>query len=151
MRGNNWKDVLELVGIAGIIGSLVLVAYELRQNTAIATAQAAFEINTSLDGAYRSRAQDPVLAQLIKSGHEAPESLNDLEREQFFTWLRADINTSEALWFYYDNGLIAEDDFDGYRSSICSRLITKGGREWWQVEAIYYASGFREAVQVWCY
>ena len=148
---DKWKGILELLGIAGIIASLVLVAYELRQNTAIATAQAAFQVNTSLDSAYRARAQDPSLAQLIKTGHDNPDSLNDIEREQFFTWLRADINTSEALWFYYNNGLIAEEDFDGFRFSICSRLITEGGRAYWAVEADFFASGFREAVKEWCF
>ena len=151
MTRDKWKDALELVGILGIVGSLVLVAYELRQNTATARAQATFLVNTSLDSAYRARAQNSTLAQLIKDGHDAPETLTDVEREQFFAWLRADLNSSEALWFFYQNGLIAEEDFDGYRFSICSRLITDGGREYWAVEADFFASGFREVIDEWCF
>jgi len=36
MKFANWKDSLELVGIAAIVVSLVFVGYELRQSTAIA-------------------------------------------------------------------------------------------------------------------
>ena len=151
MTRGKLKDVLELVGIAGIIGSLVLVAYELRQNTRIATGQATFLVNTSLDNAYRARAQDPTLAELIEKGDDAPQTLSDVERAQFFTWRRADLNTSEALWFFYENGLIAEENFDGYKFSICSRLITPGGREYWAEEASFFASGFREVVDEWCF
>ena len=40
MKFANWKDSLELVGIAAIVVSLVFVGYELRQNTAIARSDA---------------------------------------------------------------------------------------------------------------
>ena len=53
MNQEKWKDTLELVGIVAIIGSLILVAFELRQSTAVATAQATFGINTVLDPSYR--------------------------------------------------------------------------------------------------
>ncbi len=151
MKNIDLGQMIQILANVGVIAGIVFLGYEMRQNTATATAQAAFQINTSLDSAYRARAQDPNLAQLIKTGHDDPESLNDIEREQFYTWLRADINTSEALWFYFRNGLIAEEDFDGFRFSICSRLITEGGRAYWAVEADFFASGFREAVKEWCF
>ncbi len=151
MTRDKWKDVLEFVGIIGIIASLVMVAYELRLTNGIATAQAVFQLNTSLENAYRARAQNPELALLIIDGHANPESLTDLEREQFFIWLRADINTTEALWFYYDYGLLPERDFDGFRFSACSRLITNGGRSYWEEEADFFATGFREAIEEWCF
>jgi len=39
MKSTNWKDIAELVGIVAIVLSLVLVAYELRQNTTVMRAQ----------------------------------------------------------------------------------------------------------------
>ena len=151
MRSSNWKDVAELAGIAAIVASLILVAYELRQATAQSAAEAIYLSNVGLDSAYRARAQDPVLAQLIIDSHANPSSLNDLEREQFAAWLRADLNIAEATWVYYENGLFPEWAFDGTKAGICSRLVTEGGRQYWEDQGQYFASRFRERIDEWCF
>jgi len=110
-----------------------------------------FELNSSFDASYRARAQDPVLAQLIKDGHDNPDELTELERNQFSAWLRADMNNAEAAWVYYKNGLIAEDTFDGSIAGICSRVITKGGQQYWEDENKYFAAKFRERIDEWCF
>ena len=124
---------------------------ELRQNTDIAQANALFQLSAALDDSYRMRAQDPVLAQLIRDGHDDKETLTDLEREQFASWLRADINHLEAIWTYYDLDLMSEDNFEGFGPSICSRVSTKGGQRYWQNEAQYFSSSLREFVDETCF
>ena len=151
MKPKEWKDIAEMVGIAAIVASLVLVGYELRQNTAVSTAQAVSELNTAIDNAYRSRAQNAALDELIRMGHSDPKALSERERSQFFTWLHADMNLIEAAWFYYDNGIIPERKFDGYKNAACSRVTTPGGREYWAADAEFFASEFRESVKTWCY
>ena len=151
MNWGKWKDLLELIGFVAIIVSLGLVALELRQNTAVTAAQAMLELNSAFDDSYRARAQDPVLAQLIKDGHENPDNLTDLERNQFAAWLRADMNNAEAAWVYYEQGLIAEDTFDGSIAGICSRVITQGVRQYWEDEAKYFAARFRKRIAEWCF
>jgi hypothetical protein len=147
----NWKTIAELIGMASIVASLVLVAYELRKNTAVATAEAVRSSNMALDSAYRARAENPVLDALIENGHSNPASLSERERSQFFAWLRADMNGSEATWFSYNLGIIPGGDFDGFIAGICSRVTSPGGRAWWDVEAKFFAAGFREAINNWCF
>ena len=151
MNREKWRDLLELVGFVAIIASLGLVALELQQNTAVTAAQAMLELNSAFDDSYRARAQYPVLAQLIQDGHENPDELTDLERNQFAAWLRADMNNAEAAWVYYENGLIAEDTFDGSISGMCSRVITNGGRRYWEDEGKYFAAKFRRRIDEWCF
>jgi hypothetical protein len=151
MNSVSWKVLVEFIGIAAIVASLILVAYELRKSTALATAQAVYDANVSIDAAYRARAANGVLDELVENGHSSPASLSERERSQFFAWLRADMNSSEALWFYYNRGVIPEGDFDGYISGTCSRVTTQGGKEWWSVEAEFFAAGFRESVDMWCF
>lgn len=147
----SWKFVFEGIGIVAIVASLILVAMELRQNTDIAQANALFQLSAALDDSYRRRAQDPELAQLIRDGHDDKEALTDLEREQFASWLRADINHLEAIWTYHDLGLMSDDHFEGFGPSICSRVSTKGGKRYWQNEAQYFNSGLREFVDETCF
>ena len=151
MMEENRKNLLEIVGVGAIVASLVLVAYELRQSTAVSITQAIFQSNTSMDSACRARAQDPILAQLVINGNANAESLTDLERNQFAAWLRADMNNIEAMWFYYDNGLIPEKDFDGYRAAACSRVITNGGQRFWKDEGKYFAARFRKFIDESCF
>ena len=151
MKSKDWKNVAEMLGIAAISASLVLVAYELRQNTAVSTAQAVSDLNTAIDSAYRSRAQNADLDELVGKGHSDPDALSEREKSQFFSWLRADMNLIEAAWFYLDNGIIPERKFDGYKNATCARVTTPGGREYWTAEAKFFASGFRESIKTWCY
>ena len=151
MTSTNWKSIAEFVGLASIVASLVLVAYELRQNTAISMAQAITELNSGMDASYRARAQDAALDKLVIEGHADLDALSERERSQFFAWLRADVNAAESVWFYYDVGIIPKRDFDGFIESFCSRVSTSGGKEWWLTEAKFYASGFQEEINAWCF
>jgi hypothetical protein len=150
MKSTRWKEIAELVALASVVASLVLVAYELRQSTAVASAQAVTDLSAIVDGAYRARAQNPVLDELIEKGHSTPDSLSDRERSQFDAWLRADMNSLEAVWFFYDNGIISREDFDGYIAAICNRVTSQGGMKWWDAQAKFYASGFRNSIGEWC-
>jgi hypothetical protein len=145
------KEIVELFGGVLIVASLLLVAYELRQNSAIATAQAVSDNGGVIDASYRARAQNAVLDELIDNGHSAPDQLSEREKSQFFAWLRADMNGAEGIWFYYKQGLIPASDFDGYVASFCDRVTTPGGTQWWHTAAKFYAAGFRENIDSWCF
>ena len=151
MRSDNWKSIAEFVGIAAIVLSLVMVSYELRQSTAVATAQAVFDVNTILDESYRARAQNPELDELIEKGHSNPEALSERERSQFRAWLRADMNVAEATWFYQDRGIIPEEGFDGFMEAVCSLMGSPGGTKYWEKEAQFFAARFRQSVDKWCF
>jgi hypothetical protein len=151
LPSKDWKSIAEFVGMVAIVVSLVVVSYELRQSTAIATAEAVFNVNTVLDDAYRARAQDSDLDELIEKGHSTPDTLSGRERSQFHAWLRADMNATEATWFYQDRGIIPQSDLDGFRESICSRVTTPGGRKYWDNEAQFFAAEFQQSIDEWCF
>ena len=49
MKTSNWKDTLELIGIAAIVASLMFVGLQLRQDQRIAEAQIYAESNINLN------------------------------------------------------------------------------------------------------
>ena len=151
MKSFSRKEIVELFGGIAIVASLLIVAYELRQNTAVATAQAVSDTGGVIDASYRARAQNAVLDELIDNGHSAPDQLSDREKSQFFAWMRADMNGAEAVWFYYKKGIIPANDFDGYVAAFCDRVTTPGGSQWWHTEAKFFAAGFREDIDSWCF
>jgi len=154
-RLNSWLGVFANIGVmAGIVFLAVEVnqnSSELEQSRAVSTAQATFQLNAGMDDDYRAMARDPELAQLVKSGYDNPDSLTELQRVQFGWWLRSTFNTHEASWFYYNLGLIREEDYGGYRTAVCNRINTNGGRWYWEGNAEYFASGFVSYVDDWCF
>jgi hypothetical protein len=151
MKQVSWKGVIDFVGMVSIVASLFIVAYQLRQSTALAMAQATFDLNTALDEPYRTRAQDATLDELVDKGHHDPDSLSERQQSQFDAWLRADMNLFEAAWFYYTNGFIKTTDSAGWRTSICSRVSTAGGKRFWEREAMYFSESFRTTIKGWCF
>ena len=144
------KVILELTGVVAIFLGLVFVGLELSQNTAVASAQAIFQLNNSSNGNHILIAQDPVLAELVNKGYEDPESLSDIERRMFVRWMRVRFNLMEASWLYYEKGLVDEGDFAGIRGSICETMSLKGARWFWDNGIGNYADGFVEDVNNWC-
>ena len=151
MKQVSWKGVIDIVGMVSIVASLLIVAYQLRQSTALAMSQATFDLNTALDEPYRMRAQDANLDELIAKGHHDPDSLSERQRSQFDAWLRADMNLFEAAWLYYAKGFIESNDSEGWRNSICSRVSTAGGKRFWEREAKYFSVSFRNTINEWCF
>jgi hypothetical protein len=152
---NSWLGVFANIGV--VVGIVFLAlevnqnSSELEQNRAVSTAQATAQRNGAMDDDYRALAQDPELAQLVKSGYDNPDSLTELQRVQFGWWLRKTFNNHEATWFYYSRGLIPEEDYGGYRTALCNRVNTNGGRWYWEGNAEYFASGFVSYIDDWCF
>ena len=77
MKKSNWKDFVELIGIAAIFGSLVFVGLELRQSQQIAIA-----------GQYQQRAEsfvDQLYSRLAYSSEQ--ERLAELVRSSYLEYV----------------------------------------------------------------
>jgi hypothetical protein len=105
MRFARWKDIAELVGLAAIVGSLVFVGLQMKQNQAIALAEQ-----------YQARAQATMELQLahLEAGYVIPPLRAGLKDGVD----AAGINTSLWLWIHMDNhyyqyqhGFMAEDSW----------------------------------------
>ena len=54
------KDELELIGFVAVVVSLLILGYEIRQNTETSAAQAIFELNESARQTLFQEATDPI-------------------------------------------------------------------------------------------
>ena len=93
MRSANWKDAVELIGIAAIVASLIFVGLELRQSQRIALVESAVNrsaLNAEVDNAIIENIE---IWRKGNSGEELTPSEVDIYRELFenYTgqqWLR---------------------------------------------------------------
>lgn len=91
----NWW--LSVVANLGVIGGLIFVGYEVRQNTVQLRAESSKSITESVNALNGGVYSDPVLAEILLRGSEDLAALNALEREQFDAFQFARLNIAEYV------------------------------------------------------
>jgi len=76
-----WKETAEVIGVLGIIGSLIFVTFEIQQNNDLMEADARFAHMEARAGWFDSLASDEQLTRLIAKGREG-EALHTSEQFQ---------------------------------------------------------------------
>ena len=87
MKSNDWKELVEIVGIAAIVASLILVAYEIRQNSQFVAADTGAARYFAAIESYSTLALNAELAQIMMTScSENAESLTELEKHRVTNW-----------------------------------------------------------------
>ena len=97
MNRKNLNWWLSVVANIGVIGSLIFVGYEVRQNTVQLRAESSQSITESVNALNGGVYSDPVLADILLRGTEDLATLNALEREQFDAFQFARLNIAEYV------------------------------------------------------
>ena len=108
------KQILELVGIATVVLSLMFVAYEIRQSNNIATVSNSNDIYGKFNAVNEALMSDPELAGLIIKAGKV-EKLGDLTESEilrFNGWIQFLLNIWVSANIAYDNGQLAEPTYN---------------------------------------
>ena len=110
---------VEIVGIAGIIVSLVFLGYELKRSNDIAETEAVATIYSMTNEMGLALAENPELSSVFRHAMSDFESLSADDRWTLYVLLEYVINVNEAAWKYYDKGIINQQEADYYARSLC--------------------------------
>jgi hypothetical protein len=113
---------VEIVGIAGIILSLIFLGYELKRSNDIAETEAVATIYSMTNELSLALAENPELSRVFGQALSDFESLSPDDRWTLYALLEYVINVNEAAWKYYDKGIINQEEADYYTQGLC-RLI----------------------------
>ena len=113
---------LELVGIAGIIVSLIFLGYELKRSNDIAETEAVATIYSMTNEMGLALAENPELSRVFRQALSDFESLGPDDRWTFYVLLEYLINVHESAWKYYDKGIINQEEADYYIRSLCKLI-----------------------------
>ena len=113
---------MEVVGIVGIIASLVLLGYELKRSNDIAETEAVAAIYGMTNDMTLALVENPELSRVFGKGLSDYDSLSLEDRWTVSVLLEYVINVNEAAWKYYDRGIINQEEADFYTRNLC-RLI----------------------------
>jgi len=142
---------LELVGIAGIIVSLIFLGYELKRSNDIAETEAVATIYNMTNEMGLALAENPELSRVFRQALSDFESLGPDDRWTLYVLLEYLINVHEAAWKYYDKGIINQEEADYYIRSLC-KLIEHDSSlvEAWRLNKQDRLPGFYEYVMGVC-
>ena len=114
--------VVEIVGLVGIVVSLVFLGYELKRANDIAEAEAVAAIYSMTNEMGLAMAENPKLSRVFGQAQSDFGSLSRDDRWTFYVLIEYVINMNEAAWKYYDKGIINQEEARFHILGLC-RLI----------------------------
>ena len=119
MKNTNWREIVEIVGVLSIVGSLLLLATEVRQSNNIASAAVEASLGAEYNKINFERATNPNFAKLYaKMADPASHLITATENEQMegLAWTYMNIYWSAQA--AHDNGLMSDEQMQGYATDL---------------------------------
>jgi len=111
---NSKFSLLELLGIIGVFAGLVLVAYELRQNSIAAQAQTRATLTQIAHHMIESVSTPEMVTIFLKLEHGEP--LNEEQEFQLTRNISMQLRAGENVFYQHRIGTLSDEEFAGYRN-----------------------------------
>ena len=130
MKNRSWRDVADLIGVVSIVAGLILVAYELRQNSQLMRAQVFNDRSNQGIEVFLTISENPELSEidaLLADGgfpedRTAYEQLSSIQKRQYLWLLRADRFRMENILYQQHIGVM---EFDAGHIAGAYRLLER--------------------------
>jgi len=124
MQQRHWREMVEIIGILGIVASLLLLAWQVRESNNIARAGLEYQLASSVNEIYEQHATDPEFAKLYAKMEHPEKHLVTTTEDSQMRGLA--LQLTSVFWsaqVAFDNGV-----FDR------GRLIDHKGKVSWTLE-----------------
>lgn len=123
MKNSHLREVVEIVGVISIVASLLLVAWEIRQSSRIATAEIEMRLAHEFNAMNMRRATTPDFAKLFpKMSAPGSHLVTATEESQLRGLAWHFVNLYFVAQIAHDNGLIDTRRLDTYRLDLQQTL-----------------------------
>ncbi len=145
MASRNWREYFELGGFVAIVVSLVLLGFEIRQNTLAVQATALqqhFEQNTAL---VLAKLDNPELRASIIKGSKGLDALTDEEIGLYGPYAANVMRNHFIAFELMRSGLLPESQWRTFQAALGRSLRrNRGYRELWNLRRDEYPEEFRK-------
>ena len=125
------RNIIEIVGIVSVVGSLVFVGIEIKQNTSAVRGATQQAVSSQVSEMYRIVSENKRMAELINRAlNDASKSdLSEADYVSFWNFQMMGLRRIENIYLQYKNGLLTEGAFSRIGMGI---YRTKLVREVWE-------------------
>ena len=141
------KEVLEIAGMVGIIASLVLVAYELRQNTLMMRAQTRDSLTEKQMMLSSWIATSEFTANIVPRGVRGELELGSPEDIAFDQLLTGMFREWENALYQYEHGLFDEPEFSARKQAWQGFVSAPGVRAFWKRRKDNFSPSLRSEIE----
>jgi hypothetical protein len=120
-----------LLAAAGVIGSLLFVAFQIRQNNALLRAQTRQTMVERTQTELYEIVGDPDIAKAFTK----PDPLNQDEWIKLTHWLIASLRQREYEWIQFSEGRLDKKLYESYRGILLIHLGPERTAKWWREDA----------------
>jgi hypothetical protein len=135
----------EFLGSIGVIATLIYLAIQIRQNTSVAQASTRQAIAESGQALTRDFLDSREMAEIFVR-HLGGERLAAVDRLRLNGRCYRDMRHWENIRYQLRQGLLATDEWSGFRNNLAALFQVQAYREHWQAEAALYGDAFRREV-----
>jgi len=133
----------DLIGGIAVVVTLIYLAAQVRQNTAMITAQT---VQSSVDATQRVllfRAEQPALRALFRKARTG-ENLSQDELEVLASYLQAVFMNFQARLMHHERGLFDQSVNESYELILRDYLVLDFVQRWWSFARELYGAAFRD-------
>ena len=142
MTLSDLANIGQVVGALAVVGSLIFVGLQVRQNTKSNQASA-LQLNADYWLNYMTALADPRLGKLYAMGASGHTDFDNEQFGQFFLLCRLTFMGCENQHFQYRRGLLDRDAYAGYETTIKEQIAAFPGiRAMWQLVRHSYGVDF---------
>ena len=134
----------EVGGAVAVVVTLIYLALQIKQSSALARAAAQREINTSFQSALAHMRDE---LELYQRGSVAFDSLSHKEQIRFEFTLAPVLNHLDQVIRMHQQGLETEDNVDAYGTYCLALLQAPGTRSWWERIKPYFVKETRDYLE----
>ena len=98
-------QAIGILANVGVVGGLLFLAFEIRQNTAQMRAEAAYSINQSVETLNQAVFQDREFADLLPRGEQSFDDLDPIDQRRLVAYFFQEINVADYILKLEEEGL----------------------------------------------
>ena len=144
----DWANIGEIIGAAGVIASLVFVGWQIRTNTKTTRLHMHEQVTQTLLSLLSSVLQDPEAFNAgLRSKSSDFESLTEKQKMFFFATMLGFFKHYELMHVQYRHGVMDQDTWDAWSEHIRMYFHQPGAQAWWSLRKATFVPAFREYLE----
>jgi hypothetical protein len=141
----DWAATAEIVASVAVVISLLILAYNVNQNTAALSAETDQFIFQVLDNRHSDVASNGELATIIYK-FQQNEEVTDIEIYRYISHYRRYLNMWELAFDRFSSGLLAAEDWPAWDQGFSNEFRQSFNEEWWAELRFWYGEDFARNV-----
>ena len=126
------QEILQVIGGIGVIGSLIYVAIQVRNNARALRAATFLQISHNMQGALFNMASNEELASLVLRGGDDFSALSRIEKARFRFHGMFILSLNQNIYTQHKIGTLTNSDWDSFNKDLDSYFDMNGARQAWQ-------------------